>query len=70
MPGKTHQTAAAIVPPQDVWGRIHTIPERDDRQFSRWPPHVNLLYPYFPPEWFDGPLPRLFATCAQIAPSW
>jgi 2'-5' RNA ligase len=28
-----------------------------------------LLYPFYPPERFDEPLPRLVAACAGIAPS-
>jgi 2'-5' RNA ligase len=66
MPSKTHQTAVAIVPPPEVWGPIQAIRERHGRQYGRWPPHVNLLYPFYPPERFDEALPRLFATCTQI----
>src|SRR4051812_31067998 len=31
-------------------------------------PHVNLLYPFYPPERFDDTVPRLAAACARIAP--
>jgi hypothetical protein len=31
-------------------------------------PHVNLLYPFYPPEVFDEALPRLVEVCAKIAP--
>jgi 2'-5' RNA ligase len=68
MSGKTHQAAVAIVPPSEVWGLIQAIRERHDRQFRRWMPHANLLYPFYPPERFDEVLPSLVAACAQIAP--
>jgi 2'-5' RNA ligase len=68
MSSKTHQTAVAVVPPQEVWGPIQAIRARHDRQFRRWPPHVNLLYPFYPPERFDEALPRLASACAQVAP--
>jgi hypothetical protein len=68
MSGKTHQTAVAVVPPQGVWGPVQAIRERHDRQFRRWPPHVKLLYPYYPPQEFDRGLHPLVDACARIAP--
>src|SRR5262249_6657359 len=38
------------------------------RQFRRWMPHVNLLYPFYPPAQFEGVIPRLADTCARITP--
>lgn len=68
MSSKTHQTAVAVVPPQEVWVPIQAIRERHDRQVRRWPPHVNLLYPFYPPERFDEAAPHLVAACARISP--
>jgi 2'-5' RNA ligase len=68
MVSKTHQTAVAVVPPHDVWGPIQGIRERHDRQFRRWMPHVNLLYPFYPAERFSEAVPRLIAACAQFPP--
>jgi hypothetical protein len=61
MSGKTHQTAVAVVPPREVWGPIQAIREKHDRQFRRWSPHINLLYPFYPPERFEQALPPLAA---------
>jgi 2'-5' RNA ligase len=68
MSSKTHQTAVAVVPPQEVWGPIQAIRERHDRQFRRWPPHVNLLYPFYPARQFKEAHPSLVAACARITP--
>jgi 2'-5' RNA ligase len=68
MSSKTHHTAVSIVPPQEVWRPIQAIREQYDRQFRRWPPHVNLLYPFYPAERFDEAVTRLIAACAQFAP--
>src|SRR5581483_712431 len=59
--------AVAIVPPQDAWPPIQALRERHDRQFHRWPPHLNLLYPFYQPGRFDDALPRLIAACARVA---
>jgi hypothetical protein len=68
MPSKTHHTAVAVVPPQEAWAPIQAIREKHDRQLRRWMPHVNLLYPFYPPDRFDETLPRLVDACAQVAP--
>ncbi len=68
MPSKTHHTAVAILPPQEVWEPIQTIRRQYDRQFHRWMPHINLLYPFYPAEHFADVLPRLEDCCARTAP--
>jgi 2'-5' RNA ligase len=68
MMNKTHQTAVAIVPPREVWGPIQAIRARHDRHFRRWMPHVNLLYPFYPPDEFDRIVPDLVRACATISP--
>ncbi|MFO0881282.1 MAG: 2'-5' RNA ligase family protein [Gemmataceae bacterium] len=68
MQDKSHQTAVAVVPPEEVWGPIQAIREKHDRQFRRWMPHVNLLFPFLPAEWFKDVLPRLAEVCAGNAP--
>src|SRR5262245_30873053 len=68
MPGKTHHTAAAIVPPEEVWGPIQAIRRAHDRQVRRWPPHVNLLYPFRPASDFEAISGDLAEPCARLAP--
>ncbi|KAG2430715.1 hypothetical protein HYH02_013557 [Chlamydomonas schloesseri] len=46
--GKVHSSAVAVVPPAAVWRRIQTLRVFADKSFVRWPPHINLLYPFYP----------------------
>jgi 2'-5' RNA ligase len=66
MSGKTHQAAVAVVPPREAWGPIQAIREKHDRQFRRWMPHLNLLYPFLPAERFEQALPHLVEACAKV----
>ena len=45
---KVHHVSVCIVPPTEVWENI-TRCRREllDPGFYRWPPHINLLYPFF-----------------------
>jgi 2'-5' RNA ligase len=68
VPAKTHHSAVAVVPPEEAWGPIQAIREEHDRQFMRWMPHVNLLYPFYPPGCFEEAMPRLTDACAGNIP--
>lgn len=54
-PGESfHRFALAIVPPRSVWEPIQRVRQVYDPAFERWPPHINLVFPYFAPEhWPD-----------------
>jgi 2'-5' RNA ligase len=68
MPGRSHHTAVAIVPPEEVWEPIQVIRRRHDRQIGRWMPHINLLYPFLPRGDFPTAVPGLAAACASVEP--
>ncbi len=68
MPEKTHRTALALVPPESAWGPIQDIRHRHDRQVQRWPPHLNLLYPFRPLTDFQTITPGLTEVCAHLEP--
>ena len=40
MPSKSHLTAIAVIPAEEVWGPIQAIREAHDRQVRRWPSHI------------------------------
>ncbi len=66
MPPKTHRTAVAALPPEEIWEPIQAIRRRYDRQIHRWMPHINLLYPFVPFEHFAAAVPRLTTACQQV----
>jgi 2'-5' RNA ligase/endonuclease/exonuclease/phosphatase family metal-dependent hydrolase len=42
----SHDSACAIVPPENVWPPINAIREELDPAYGKWPPHINLSYPF------------------------
>jgi 2'-5' RNA ligase len=68
MPTKTHHTAVAVVPPEEMWEPIQTIRRQYDRQIRRWMPHINLLYPFLPLSQWDEILPQLIRAAQQVTP--
>ncbi|MCP4754528.1 MAG: 2'-5' RNA ligase family protein [Proteobacteria bacterium] len=65
---KTHKTALVILPPKNVARPIQAIRKKHDRQFYRWMPHINLLYPFKPKSDFDSVLGWLVEVCSRIDP--
>ncbi|KAK4181856.1 hypothetical protein QBC36DRAFT_625 [Triangularia setosa] len=45
----SHDTALAVIPPQSLWASLNRIRSLYDAASHKWPPHVNLLYPFCPP---------------------
>lgn len=43
---KTHKSTLCIVPPLHIQQAVQRIRCFRDKSFVRWPPHINLLYPF------------------------
>lgn len=43
---RCYDTALCIVPPKHLWGSIDNLRSRYDKAYRKWPPHVNLIYPF------------------------
>jgi 2'-5' RNA ligase len=65
---KTHKTAIALIPPEDLWPPIQAIRRAHDRHFKRWMPHITLVYPFRPQHEFGALAERFVHACAQIPP--
>lgn len=62
---KTHTTAVCLIPPKPVWEPIQRVRRRYDRQFNRWMPHINLLYPFVLPAEFNVARRILASVCGR-----
>ncbi len=49
---KTHHSALTLLPPAQVWTEIQALRRQYDSTFSRWMPHINLLYGFIPQPYF------------------
>src|SRR4051812_45734334 len=47
-------SALVIMPPESLWQPIQRIRRAHDKSFQRWPPHINLLYPFLPSSEFPS----------------
>ncbi|CAF3416154.1 unnamed protein product, partial [Rotaria sp. Silwood2] len=43
----SHRSALVILPTINTWPLINSYREQYDPSFNRWPPHFNLLWPFF-----------------------
>ncbi|KAF2194555.1 hypothetical protein K469DRAFT_706023 [Zopfia rhizophila CBS 207.26] len=42
----SHKSALALLPPSTITPPIEAVRQTHDKQFARWPPHINLIYPF------------------------
>lgn len=42
----SHKSALALLPPSLIAPPIESIRRVHDKHFARWPPHINLIYPF------------------------
>jgi 2'-5' RNA ligase len=57
----TYKTAITLLPPASITPPIEAVRAVHDKNFKRWPPHINLIYPFLasPLETSDSNTPRL-----------
>ncbi|EDU45869.1 Poly(A) polymerase type 3 [Pyrenophora tritici-repentis Pt-1C-BFP] len=46
----SYDTALCVIPPRSQCGYIDQLRELYDKAYGRWPPHINLVYPFVSPE--------------------
>ena len=65
-PKKVHTSALCWVPAIERQPPIQTLRLAHDRQIDRWPPHVNVLYPFVPEAEFEAAAGRLAAALQPL----
>lgn len=51
---KRFTSAVCLVPPRTTWAALQEVRCFNDKSFCRWPPHVNLLYPFLEEQHFPA----------------
>lgn len=67
---KLHQSALALLPDADtpLYSSIQATRRVHDKHFKRWPPHVNILYPFVPEAEFEAAAQVLHKALFSFAP--
>jgi len=42
----SHDTAICIIPPKHLWPMYDSLRSLYDKAYEKWPPHLNLVYPF------------------------
>lgn len=45
---KVVKSALVVMPPPEAWTAIQRVRKVYDKSYYRWPPHLNVLYPFLP----------------------
>lgn len=59
---KVVKSALVVMPPPEAWIAIQRVRMVHDKSYYRWPPHLNVLYPFLPDDATGG-----FRKAAQFA---
>jgi hypothetical protein len=65
---KSHKITVCIIPPLAVQQAVQRIRCFKDKSFVRWPPHINLLYPFLEDPAFDEAATAATQALAQLPP--
>lgn len=42
----SRDTALCIIPPRSQWSKVDQLRSHYDKAYGKWPPHINLVYPF------------------------
>lgn len=67
---KVHQSALALLPDPatPLYSSIQATRQAHDKHFRRWPPHINILYPFVPESEFEVVAQVLHQALASFTP--
>ncbi|KAF2675888.1 hypothetical protein K458DRAFT_492786 [Lentithecium fluviatile CBS 122367] len=50
----SYDSALCVIPPQDQCSDIDKLRSLYDKGYTKWPPHINLIYPFVAPDSLSG----------------
>jgi poly(A) polymerase len=59
---KSNHAALCIIPPAAIWTEIQALRRQYDTSFTRWMPHINMIYGFIPEAYFPDAAAALQAT--------
>ncbi|KAL7944527.1 hypothetical protein V8C42DRAFT_325081 [Trichoderma barbatum] len=59
---ESHDTALCLIPPPELWSSVNALRSLNDEKFTKWPPHITLVYPFVMPE----ALPEVAEALCQL----
>jgi len=66
---KAYTSTVALVPPEDAWPPLQAMrASLHDKGLYRWPPHINLLYPFLQHSFAECALNEFAPVLAQLSP--
>ena len=67
-PKVSTKMALAFVLPAELSMKVQAVRSVKDKAFSRWPPHINFLFPFIHKEVVPGKVEELCTALASIEP--
>eukprot|EP00658_Telonema_sp_P-2_P039340 TRINITY_DN28151_c0_g1_i2.p1 TRINITY_DN28151_c0_g1~~TRINITY_DN28151_c0_g1_i2.p1 ORF type:complete len:492 (-),score=108.97 TRINITY_DN28151_c0_g1_i2:12-1487(-) len=64
----SYSTSVCLVPPRHLWRPIQALRRQHHSVFARWPPHVNLAYPFTPESDFASAAAWLQHSLVEVSP--
>lgn len=46
VPLDSHDSSLCIIPPKNLWPKFDHLRSLYDKAYEKWPPHINLVYPF------------------------
>ncbi|KAM7196364.1 hypothetical protein V8F20_007023 [Naviculisporaceae sp. PSN 640] len=65
-----YDTALCLIPPTQFWPSIDRLRSLYDKAYEKWPPHVNLIYPFVRPEVLPAAAERIQAALSKPEQEW
>ena len=65
---KVFHTALCLIPPKEIWPEIQDIRSKYDPAYERWMPHINMAFPFLPPNEFETGAQILKEELKKLSP--